>query len=126
MLFACRRSAPEVADARLVRAAAALLRVPEFAFFRLAYQRWFGATPPDTEIEPYFMLYLYRRRIPPWVRHLARQVVGQSRHAPVDPRAFGARPVLPPPPPPHARRIQAVLLAIFYGGAFALFTLAAL
>lgn len=113
-------------DARMVHVAAAHLRVPEFAFFRLAHERWFGSVPQDGEIEPYFMLYLYRRRIPPWVRHLARQVIGQSRHRPVDPRDFGARPVLPPPPPPRARQIQAVTLAAFYGGAFVLFTLAAL
>lgn len=117
---------PRDDDARMVHAAATLLRVPEFAFFRLAYQRWFGGSPADAEIEPYFMLYLYRRRIPPWVRHLARQVVGRSRHAAVDPRDFGVKPVLPPPPPRRARQIQAVLLAVFYGGAFVLFTLAAL
>lgn len=123
-----RATAPDLRDddARAVHAAAALLRVPEFSFFRLAYQRWFGETPKDTEIEPHFMLYLYRRRVPPWVRHLARQVTARSREGAIDPREFGALPVLPPPPPRRARQIQAVVLATFYGGAFVLFTLAAL
>lgn len=113
-------------DARMVHVAANLLRVPEFAFFRLAYERWFGGRPADAEIEPYFMLYLYRRRVPPWVRHLARQVIGRNQYEPVAPEDFGARPVLPPPPPRRARQIQAVILAAFYAGAFVLFTLAAL
>lgn len=111
-------------DARRVRRAAALLRIPEFAFFRLAWRRWYGEEPDDRAIEPHFMLYLFRHRVPPWARHLARQVAGEQSTDPVRPEDYGVTPVLPPPPP--ERRAPGLILGAFYAACFVAFTLAAL
>jgi hypothetical protein len=113
-------------DAWRVSRAAGLLRVPEFAFFHLAHRRWFGHAASDAEIEPYFMLYLYRQRVPFWVRHLARQILAAAQGGGVRPEDWGATPALPPPPDPRAERAQALFLALVYGACFALVTLAAL
>jgi len=114
-------------DDGMVRAAAGLLRQPEFAFFRLAWRRWYGHEPGDAEIEPHFMLYLYRRRVPVWVRHLAREVVARARHGPVRAEDYGVAPVLPPPVEGGRERVLAALvLALVYGAGFAVVTLAAL
>lgn len=111
-------------DVGRVRHAAALLRIPEFAFFRLAHRRWYGDEVDDRTIEPFFMLYLFRRRVPPWVRHLAREVIGAERHGALRPETYGVVPVLPPPP--AESRTPAVVLGVFYAACFVAFTLAAL
>jgi hypothetical protein len=113
-------------DAWRVSRAAALLRVPEFAFFHLAHRRWFARAASDAEIEPYFMLYLYRGRVPFWVRHLARQVVAAAEAGAIRPEDWGAVPSLPPLPDGRGARAQALLLALVYGACFALVTFAAL
>ena len=51
-----------------MREAAARLRIPEFAFFHLAYRRWFGERASDAMLERRFMAFLYGRRVPVWVR----------------------------------------------------------
>lgn len=104
--------------------AAGLLRVPEFAFFHLAHRRWFARAASDREIEPHFMLYLYRGRVPFWVRHLARQVLAAAKGGDVQPEDWGATPSLPPLPDPRGARAQALLLALVYGACFALVTFA--
>jgi hypothetical protein len=113
-------------DAWCVSRAAGLLRVPEFAFFHLAHRRWFARAASDAEIEPYFMLYLYRQRVPFWVRHLARQVLAAAEGGGVRPEDWGATPCLPPLPNGRGARAQALLLTLVYGACFALVTFAAL
>lgn len=111
-------------DAGRVHAAARLLRIPDFAFFRLAYRRWYGDEPDDRTIEPFFMLYLFRGRVPPWVRHLARDVVDRESQGELRPETYGVVPVLPPPP--TGSRIPSLILGVFYAACFIVFTLAAL
>lgn len=114
-------------DARMVRHAAAVLQLPEFGFFHVAHRRWFGDPASDREIEPHFVGYLFGRRVPLWVRHLAREVMERSQRGPVAPEDYGVDPVLPrlpaSAPAEHARE---ALLALVYGALFLLVTLCAL
>lgn len=105
-------------DTWLVANACRLLRLPEFRFFQLAYQRWFGAPARDADLEPAFVRFLYGAPAPLWVRHLAREVVGRSRHEPVGPETYGVEPVLPPPVPERRQRMAELFLAVFYGICF--------
>lgn len=61
-------------DARLVLEAAAILQVKEFKVFELAYAEWFGRRPETKEIEPLFVTYMFRTRIPVWVRQFTRKI----------------------------------------------------
>ena len=123
-------SAPQglwAADVRAVHGAAALLRIPEFALFHLAYRRWHGSAASDQQIEPHFVTYLFRQRAPIWVRHLAREVLGRDAEADVRPEDFGVRPTLPPRPQTGRwQGLQCLLLAMVYGTCFLLVTLCAL
>ena len=97
-------------DVASVRRAAGLLQIQEFAFFRLAYRRWHGRNAPDRELEPAFISYLFRRRVPPWVRHLAREVQERSDNAALLPQDYGVEPTAPPAAVVHRRRRQLALV----------------
>ena len=112
-------------DVAAVHLAAGLLQLPEFAFFRLAYRRWHGRGVRDRELEPFFMSYLLRRRVPPWVRHLAREVQERSRAGILVPQDYGIEPAAPPPPAVLEERRRQLLLALAWGG-FTAITLSAL
>ena len=103
-------------DVAAVHRAARLLQLPEFAFFRLAYRRWHGRGVRDRELEPVFMSYLLRRRVPPWVRHLAREVQERSRAGILVPQDYGIEPAAPPPPGVVEKRRRQLLLALAWGG----------
>jgi len=76
-------------DTMAVAGAADLLQVPEFRFFSLAYARWFGSEPMESQIEPYFASYMHTQIAPCWVRDLARRVAGADRAGHLDPSEFG-------------------------------------
>jgi len=98
-------------DVAAVREAAGLLQIQEFAFFRLAYRRWHGREPSDRDLEPAFLTYLYRRRVPPWVRHLAREVNERGREDALVPQEYGIAPMAPLATVVHRRRRQLAQLA---------------
>ena len=79
----------DVAD---VLEAAALLEVTEFELFRLAYRRWFGDEIWDDELERFYLPYMFKSRVPPWVRQLARAVIAEAEAETLDPRSFGVLP----------------------------------
>jgi hypothetical protein len=103
-------------DIVAVHRAATLLEVPEFAFFRLAYRRWHGRGVGDRELEPVFMSYLFRRRVPPWVRHLAREVQERSREGVLVPQDYGIEPASPAPTAVIEERRRQLLLTLACGG----------
>lgn len=113
-------------DIAVVHCAAGILQIPEFAFFHLAYRRWHGRGVSDQALEPVFMGYLYRRRVPPWVRHLAREVQERSRTGRVVPEEYGVEPTLPPPTSDAGERFREVFLTLAYGICFMLITFCAL
>lgn len=103
--------------------AAARLRIPEFAFFHLAYRRWFGEPASDSLLEPLFVAYLYRGRVPLWVRHLARQVLAREGTGAELSAEFDVQPILPPVVTKGpAERLRGLALTVFYTVCFALFT----
>jgi hypothetical protein len=112
-------------DVAAVHQAARLLQLPEFAFFRLAYRRWHGRGVRDRELEAVFMSYLLRRRVPPWVRHLAREVQERNRAGVLAPQDYGIEPAAPPPTAVVEERRRRLLVALAWGGftAIALYAL---
>jgi hypothetical protein len=89
LFFDEKRMQADVAD---VLEAAGLLEVTEFEFFRIAYRRWFGAEIGDDGLERHYLPYMFKRRVPPWVRHLAREVMAKAETDELDPRAYGVLP----------------------------------
>jgi hypothetical protein len=89
------------ADAERVAKAALLLQIREIDLFRLAWRRWYGADGPEPVIERHFVAYMFRHRVPPWVRHLCRQVIRQALAGRLDRGAFGVA-ELPRREPPAA------------------------
>lgn len=80
------------ADVADVLEAAALLQVTEFELFHIAYRRWHGVDIGDDGIERYYLPYMFKKQVPSWVRHLAREVIHRADKDALDPRAFGVMP----------------------------------
>jgi len=76
-------------DVRDVLDAAAHLDVTEFDLFGLAYRNWYGAAGGDRLIERYFVAYMLRDVVPPWVRIFAKKVLALARSGRLEPRALG-------------------------------------
>ena len=101
-------------DVAEVLESAALLEVSEYRVFEMAHRSWYGAAPGDpAAFDRCFFAYLYRDRVPPWVRRFARAVVARARRPGFDPADYGIR-----HPPP--RRTM-----VWLGIRYALWTLAA-
>jgi hypothetical protein len=79
----------DVAD---VLEAAALLEVTEFELFRIAYRRWHGVTLADDRLERHYLPYMFKGRVPLWVRQTAREVIGAAEIGQLDPQRFGVFP----------------------------------
>jgi len=89
LFFDERKMPGDVAD---VLEAAALLEVTEFELFRIAYRRWFGVDIRDRELERFYLPYMFKSRVPPWVRQLARTVIAEAEAETLDRRAYGIMP----------------------------------
>ncbi len=79
-------------DVSDVLESAGLLEVSEYRVFELAHAAWFsasGETPDRKTLEKYFFGYLYRDRVPPWVRSFTREVVARARAGTFDPADYG-------------------------------------
>jgi hypothetical protein len=91
---------PLPADAAQVARAARLLQIREIDLFHLAWRRWHGAAGPERTIERHFVAYMFHQRVPPWVRHLCRQVLAAAATGGLDRAAFGAAALPRREPPP--------------------------
>jgi hypothetical protein len=89
LFFDEKRMPSDVAD---VLEATALLEVTEFHLFRLAYQRWHGTAIDDAALERYYLPYMFRSRVPLWVRALSREVIAAADAEALDPKAYGVEP----------------------------------
>ncbi len=79
----------DVAD---VLESAGLLEVSEYRVFELAYAAWFstaGEAPDKKMFERVFFAYLYRDRVPPWVRAYTREIVQRADAGTFDPADYG-------------------------------------
>jgi hypothetical protein len=74
-------------EANMVAEAANRLGVGEFQFFRLAHEQWFGRTVEPEALEPAFMDYMLDDKVPHYVRHYARAVIGQDDRGQLEPGA---------------------------------------
>src|SRR5919106_6993873 len=89
LFFDEKRMSADVAD---VLEASALLQVTEFELFRIAWRRWYGRTIADRDLEHYYLPYMFRSQVPPWVRQLARQVIAEAEASRLDPASYGIVP----------------------------------
>lgn len=94
----------------VVGRAAAWLDVPEVEVFARAHVWWFGRRASGEALERAFVAYMFGGRVPPWVRHYAREVLCG--------RALEAAPVgldgqRPPAPPRHGRAVVGLTAALF-------------
>ncbi|TVR98771.1 MAG: hypothetical protein EA406_05830 [Rhodospirillales bacterium] len=81
---------PPQADPHAVLDAAAALDITEFELFRLAYRRWHATLPDERLLERAFADYMFRQRVPVWVRYLADEVARQRRLGTLNGEALGA------------------------------------
>ncbi len=81
--------------------AAEALRISEYDFFRLSFRRWSGREPDEKVLEQAFVAYMFHQTVPPWVRHLAREVLTLEAEGRMNIRAFGAQKYRRRPPPSH-------------------------
>jgi hypothetical protein len=85
-------------DAQAVVNTASLLQISEFDVFKLAYQRWFGHSADNREIDVLFSHYLIKANVPLWVRAFTRQIDRLQTENRLDSQVFGLQPV---PMPSH-------------------------
>ncbi len=84
-------------DVAQVLESASVLDVSEYRVFELAYRARFGGPVRDTAaFDRCFFDYLYRDRVPPWVRAFTRAVVDRAHEAGFDPVASGLAPPVRP------------------------------
>ena len=89
LFFDEKRMSSDVAD---VLEAAGLLEVTEFELFRIAYRRWFGANIGDDGLERHYLPYMFKKDVPAWVRHLAREVIAKAEDEVLEPQDYGVMP----------------------------------
>lgn len=77
-------------EQKLVLDAAELLGLREIDLFRLAHRRWHGAAAGEKMLERQFADYMFNGAVPPWVRHLAREVAARDRLGTLNADALGA------------------------------------
>jgi hypothetical protein len=80
------------ADVWAVLRTSALLGISEFRLFHIAYRFWYGREADEDQIERYFVPYMFKDVVPPWVRHFTNRVQTLDRDGTLDPSAFGIRP----------------------------------
>ncbi len=83
-------------DIQTVLDAAALLDVPEFQVFELAFLAWYGRKS-GPQLEAAFTAYMYRDRVPMWVRAFTREIVRKAGDGRLDPAEYG---IVHEPPTP--------------------------
>ncbi len=97
-------------DCQMVMAAAEVLCIKEYDFFRLAFCRWWGRDANEKALEQAFVTYMFHQIIPPWVRHLGREVLCKQQAGILNPEKMGATIYqIREEPPAPARRYVAVI-----------------
>jgi hypothetical protein len=87
--FNTTRPPEHLSDDDLVTEAKAALGILDFELFRAAWRNWYGAEPIDRMLEPAFVTYLFKRRLPGYARHFARQVLAEATAGRLEPADFG-------------------------------------
>jgi hypothetical protein len=98
-------------DIRAVLETAALLDTTEFDLFGLAYRDWYAQSASSTEIESFFVSYMFAEKVPMWVRQYTRKILRLAKDGPIDRIALGIK--LQPANPAMVRKGQRYLMAVF-------------
>jgi hypothetical protein len=100
-------------DELAVVRAAGLLDISEFRVFELAYRRWYGQEPADSQLERWFGDYMRHANVPFWVRYFTRDVLYRWHAGTLKPADFGIREEpLSPVTRRHGLLLSAVILAL--------------
>ncbi len=92
--------------------AAEALGISEYDFFRLSFRRWSGHEPDDEKLEQVFVAYMFHQTVPPWVRHLVREISAREAEGRLDIRAFGAEQYKRRRPPHRHGRLYVGIMAV--------------
>lgn len=65
---------PLPSDIQRVLESAAVLDVTEFKLFHMAFADWHGREAASSEIEPFFVAYMFDGVVPFWVRQYTRKI----------------------------------------------------
>lgn len=68
---------------------AAVLSIPEFRVFEIAYKQWFGEDTDEATIESHFVPYMFKDAVPMWVRHFCKRVLKLDKDGTLNPTEFG-------------------------------------
>jgi hypothetical protein len=79
-------------DSQQVLEVAGLLDISEFRLFQLAFASWYGHAPDRYSLEWEFEAYMFYQKVPFWVRHFCREVIGQEQMGQFDPERIGVHP----------------------------------
>lgn len=79
-------------DVEEVLDVAAHLDIHEFEVFHLAYSWWHGEDSTDAKIEPFFVRYMFKDDVPPWVRQFTRMALRLKEEGRLNARDFGVEP----------------------------------
>ncbi len=101
----------EPADLGNVIKAAEALIISEYDFFHLAFRRWKGCAPEKVALEETFADYMFHQTVPPWVRHLAREVLSLEENGTLDIVCMGAHRYQRGVPPPKNGRFHVGIMA---------------
>ncbi len=99
-------------DVWMVLEASGALDLKEFEFFCLAWRNWTGEAPDLQRMEKVFARYMFRKEVPPWTRHLAREVLRRRAQGRLSADDFGAAEVRAPRVRPPRARIYAATAAV--------------
>lgn len=113
-------------DVHAVAEATWVLNVKPYAFFQIAYRRWYGREADEKALEAIFMNTYYSQTPPVWVRHLAREVLRRAEGGRLDFADYGL-PRAAPPEGMSLAELERWSLVIYVGAlAVAFFVLPAL
>ncbi len=107
------------ADGHAVALAAAVLRVNEFEFFRLAWRRWHGTDGGERDLDRAFGQFLRTATAPVWARQMSRDVIDRARAGNLDPTEFGAAPPAAPEDPARIRALNDIFWLLTAGAVYA-------
>jgi len=62
----------------MITQAARWRRISEYTLFRQAYERYYGKTPAEPQLERLFVRFLYSGQLPRWVEEYAQSVIEQA------------------------------------------------
>jgi len=76
-------------DLQTLLDAVALLDITEYRLFELAYEDWYGRPARHKQLEQVFVDYMFKSKVPFWVRRYSRKVLKMAQQQCLDRDALG-------------------------------------